>query len=49
MTVLNTGGCDWFTTICAMRIGILAQDGCFASTVASMIDIIDRAGCPTAD
>ena len=26
-----------------MRIGILAQDGCFASTVASMIDIIETA------
>jgi len=26
-----------------MRIGILAQDGCFASTVASMIDILETA------
>lgn len=43
MAVLNTGGRDRFTTICAMRIGILAQDGCFASTVASMIDIIETA------
>lgn len=33
----------YYLRICAMRIGILAQDGCFVSTVASMIDIIETA------
>src|SRR5258708_17492366 len=38
-----SGGYDSVATVCAMHVGLLANDGCFSSGLTALIDVLSTA------